>query len=84
MAVRRWAAAHGGAGRAAGRAVRRDLCFLPVTSPWLNPIGPRWAHATRTVGQSDRRLSARELAARAGAALRGPDGPHHTLAETAA
>jgi transposase len=83
-AVRRWAAAHNRAVRAARRGVRIILCFLPVKSPWLNPIEPKWGHAKRKVVAPDRRLSARELAERACAALRCPYEPHLTLSEDAA
>ena len=83
-AVRRWAAAHNRAVRAAGRGVRLVLCFLPVKSPWLNSIEPQWAHAKRKVVEPDRLLSARELAARACAALHCPYEPHLTLSEEVA
>jgi transposase len=79
--VRRWAAAHNRAVRAARRGVRVVLCFLPIKSPWLNPIEPKWVHAKRRVVEPDRLLSARELAARACAALRCPYEPHLVLSE---
>jgi hypothetical protein len=82
--VRRWAAAHNGAVRAAGHGVRLLLCYLPVKSPWLNPIEPQWAHAKRRVVEPDRLLPARELAERACAALRCPYEPHLSLSEDAA
>ena len=81
--VRRWAAAHNRAVRAARRGVRVVLCFLPIKSPWLNPIEPKWVHAKRKVVEPDRLLSARELAERACAALRCPYEPHLTLTEEA-
>jgi hypothetical protein len=35
--------------------------LLPVKSPWLNPIEPRWVHAKRAVCQPDGELTAPEL-----------------------
>lgn len=35
--------------------------LLPLQSPWLNPIEPRWAHAKRAVCQPDGDLPASEL-----------------------
>jgi DDE superfamily endonuclease len=36
---------------------------LPVKSPWLNPIEPKWGHGKRAVSEPDRRLSAAEFEA---------------------
>jgi hypothetical protein len=60
------------------------VCFLPIKSPWLNPIGPQWVHAKRKAVEPARLLSARELAGRVCAALRCPYEPHLTLSEDAA
>ncbi len=38
--------------------------LLPVKSPWLNPIEPKWVHGKRAVVEPDRLLSAQELADR--------------------
>lgn len=35
--------------------------LLPLKSPWLNPIEPRWAHAKRAVCEPHGVLSSREL-----------------------
>ena len=40
------------------------VCFLPKKSPWLNPIEPKWIHGKRKVAESDRLLTAHELADR--------------------
>jgi transposase len=44
--------------------VRFVVCQLPSTSPWLNPIEPKWVHGKRAVSDPDRVLSADELEAR--------------------
>src|SRR5215510_7931353 len=44
--------------------VRLGICPLPSTSPWLNPIEPKWVHGKRAVSEPDRLLSAAELEAR--------------------
>lgn len=41
--------------------VRILKCFLPVKSPWLNPIEPRWLHGKRAIVEPSRTLSAQEL-----------------------
>jgi hypothetical protein len=40
------------------------VCPLPSTSPWLNPIEPKWVHGKRAVSEPARLLSAAELDAR--------------------
>ena len=54
--------------------MRLIVCRLPVKSPWLNPIAPKWVHTKRKVVEPDRLLSAQELAARVCDAL---DCPYH-------
>jgi hypothetical protein len=39
-------------------------CHLPVKSPWLNPIVPKWEHGKRAIVEPARPLSAHELADR--------------------
>lgn len=46
------------------RGVRIVTYWLPVKSPWLNPIEPKWVHGKRAVSEPDRLLSAAELEAR--------------------
>jgi len=54
--VRGWIRAHNHqAKREAG--VRILVCQLPVKSPWLNRIEPKWVHAKRAVVEPDRPLS---------------------------
>jgi transposase len=61
QAVRSWLRDHNQAVKRAEARVRIVVCFLPVKSPWLNPIEPHWAHAKRKVVEPDRVLTAREL-----------------------
>ncbi|HEX5502579.1 MAG TPA: transposase [Thermomicrobiales bacterium] len=68
-AVRGWIRAHNRQVKADGRGVRLVVCQLPVKSPWLNPIEPKWVHTQRKVVEPDRLLPARELAQRVCAAL---------------
>jgi hypothetical protein len=44
-------------------------CWLPIKSPWLNPIEPKWTHGKRRVVEPARLLPAEELEARVYAAL---------------
>jgi hypothetical protein len=41
--------------------VRILVCRLPVKSPWLNPIEPRWLHGKRAIVEPDGPLTANEL-----------------------
>ena len=50
--------------KAAGHGVRLIICPLPIKSPWLNPIEPKWVQTKRAVVEPDRLLPARELAER--------------------
>jgi hypothetical protein len=61
--VRCWIKQHNRQARRAG-GVRIVTCFLPVKSPWLNPIEPKWAHGKRAIVEPDRLLSAQEIVAR--------------------
>src|SRR3954447_3263264 len=59
-AVRAWIGAH-------NRTVKRGggvgilVCRLPVKSPGLNPIEPRWLHGKRAIVEPERTLTAHEL-----------------------
>jgi transposase len=63
-AVREWIRTHNRQVKATGRGVRIVNCYLPVKSPWLNPIEPKWAHGKRRVVEPARLLTAAELRAR--------------------
>ena len=43
------------------RGVRIVVCPLPVKSPWLNRIEPKWVHGKRAIAEPERTLSASEL-----------------------
>ena len=43
---------------------RGQVCPLPLKSPWLNRIEPKWVHAKRAVAEPDRLLSKAELIGR--------------------
>lgn len=42
--VRQWMGAHNRQVKQTGTGVRMVVCPLPVKSPWLNPIEPKWMH----------------------------------------
>ena len=64
QAVRTWLRQHNQRVKATGHGVRIVACRLPVKSPWLNPIEPKWVHGKRAVAEADRMLSAEELETR--------------------
>jgi len=82
--VRAWLRDHNRRVKAAGRGVRIVACRLPVKSPWLNPIEPKWVHGKRRACSPDRTLTARETAERACAALGSPYEDHLTLPQQVA
>jgi len=60
--VRNWIRIHNKKVKCEGEGgVRIIKCYLPVKSPWLNPIEPRWVHSKRAVVEPARTLSAVEL-----------------------
>jgi transposase len=67
--VRDWIRAHNRRVKWSGRGVRIITCYLPIKSPWLNPIEPKWAHGKRRVAEPARLLSADELIERVYAAF---------------
>ncbi len=72
--VRTWIRAHNRRVKWSGRGVRIINCYLPIKSPWLNPIEPKWVHGKRRVAEPTRLLSADELIDRVYAAF---DCDHH-------
>jgi transposase len=62
--VRAWIRAHNQPVKQRGYGVRILSCYLPVKSPWLNPIEPTWVHGKRAILEPARLLSAQELADR--------------------
>jgi transposase len=63
-AVRLWVREHNQHVKQTGQGVRLLICPLPVKSPWLNPIEPKWLHAKRRILEADRTLSIKELTER--------------------
>ena len=60
QAVRAWIKAHNRHVKQAG-GCRVVVCPLPVKSPWLNRIEPKWVHGKRAMAEPDRKLSVAEL-----------------------
>ena len=58
--IRAWTRAYNRAAQADGQP-RLLTHLLPVKSPWLNPIEPRWVHAKRAVLEPKEELAAMEL-----------------------
>lgn len=58
--VRSWIREHNRQAKREG-GVRILVCRLPVKSPWLNPIEPKWVHAKRAVVEPDRTLTKAEI-----------------------
>jgi transposase len=69
QAVRTWIRTHNQQVKRTGHGVRILPCSLPVKSPWLNPIEPKWAHGKRRVVEPTRLLTAHELIDRVCAAF---------------
>jgi hypothetical protein len=59
--VRTWLREHNRQVKQADSGVRIVVCALPVKSPWLNPIEPKWVHGKRAVVEPARVLTAQEL-----------------------
>lgn len=66
--VRTWLKGHNQAARRERKAGKVALtiipCWLPVQSPWLNPIEPKWLHGKRAVVEPSRKLDTAELTER--------------------
>ena len=61
--VRQWIRDHNRRVKSEG-GVRILECRLPVKSPWLNPIEPKWMHGKKAIVEPTRTLSAHELITR--------------------
>jgi DDE superfamily endonuclease len=64
QAVRSWIRLHHQQVKTRQCGVRIVAYWLPVKSPWLNPIEPKWVHGKRAVSEPDRLLSAADLETR--------------------
>jgi transposase len=62
--LRQWIKEHNRQVKRTGQGVRIVCCYLPIKSPWLNPIEPRWVHAKRQVAEPGGLLTAEELTRR--------------------
>jgi hypothetical protein len=82
--VREWIASHNRRVKASGEGVRIISCLLPIKSPWLNPIEPKWVHSKRRVVEAGGLLTAWELADRACSALDCPHYEHLSVTENVA
>jgi hypothetical protein len=60
QAVRAWLKAHNHRGKRDG-GCRVVVCPLPIKSPWLNRIEPKWVHGKRAIAEPDRKLHVDEL-----------------------
>jgi len=78
-AVRAWIRAHNRSVKQQGHGIRILVCCLPVKSPWLNPIEPKWVHSKRAIVEPTRLLSAQEVADRVCAYHGCPHEPHLSL-----
>jgi len=74
--VRSWVRAHNRQVKRTGYGVRLLVCYLPIKSPWLNPIEPKWLHGKRKVQEPDRLLTTAELTARVCGVYGCPHEPH--------
>jgi hypothetical protein len=60
QAVRAWLKMHNRRVQQEG-GCRIAVCPLPIKSPWLNRIEPKWVHGKRAIAEPDRTLSVEEL-----------------------
>lgn len=61
--VRAWIKGHNRRAKAEG-GVRIVACYLPIKSPWLNAIEPKWVHGKRAILEPDRKLTGEEVVER--------------------
>ena len=59
--MRQWIRAHNRQVKSHRQGVRIINCYLPIKSPWLNPIEPEWVHGKRAVVEPARKLTGSEL-----------------------
>jgi hypothetical protein len=55
-----WIQAHNRQAKRDG-GVRIVACNLPVKSPWLNAIEPKWVHGKKAIAEPERKLTAEEV-----------------------
>ncbi len=81
--VRRWLRDHNQRAHREG-GVRLIPCFLPSTSPWRNPIKPKWVHGKRRIVEPARLLTAAELEERVCTAFATPRLDHLVIPKAVA
>jgi hypothetical protein len=74
--VRRWLRQHNRQVKQSGQGVRLLACYLPIKSPWLNPLEPKWLAGKKRVAEPARLLAASELEDRVCAAFGCAREPH--------
>jgi transposase len=79
--VRAWIRAHNRRVKRGEAVVRIVACYLPIRSPWLNPIEPKWMHGKRRIVEPARLLSADEIAERVCACFGCVHEPHLSVIE---
>lgn len=62
--VQQWIRKHNQHVKQSGIGVRLIVCKLPVKSPWLNAIEPKWIHAKRAIVEPQEKLTAQQLKTR--------------------
>jgi len=77
--VRRWVRGHNRAVKRGEARVRIVVAPLPIKSPWLNPIEPKWCHGKRRIVEPAHLLSADEIAQRVCACFGCVHEPHLML-----
>jgi hypothetical protein len=82
--VATWIAAHNAGVQTGEAAVRIVVCPLPIKSPWLNPIEPKWVHGKKRIVEPARSLTMDELEARVYEALGARHADHLAMPEQAA
>jgi hypothetical protein len=82
--VGRWIVAHNRRVAAGEAAVRIVACPLPIKSPWLNPIEPKWVHGKKRVVEPARLLTMEELECRVYDALGADHADHLAMPKQAA
>jgi transposase len=83
-AVRAWIRGHNREVKQEGKGVRLLPCYLPIKSPWLNPIEPRWIHTKRKIVEPARLLTAHEIEERVCDALHCALEDHLTISDKVA
>jgi hypothetical protein len=82
--VAAWIAAHNRRVKAGAARVRIVVCPLPIKSPWLNPIEPKWGHGKKRIVEPARLLTMDELETRVYEALSADHADHLTMPEKVA